>query len=72
MCVSYGTGDAGLCQLVLVAVFSVFPDEVLLEPVVETGMLICPPEGQNAHIEARVSARGGISKAHALYQTDLL
>lgn len=41
---------------------------MLLVLVVETGMLICPPDGQNAHIEARVSARGGISKAQAMYQ----
>jgi hypothetical protein len=33
---------------------------VALELVVEADILICPPEGQNAHIEARVSARGGI------------
>jgi hypothetical protein len=57
----YGTGDARVTQPVFVVIFSGSPDAVLL--VVETGMLICPPEGQNAHIEARVSARGGISEA---------
>jgi hypothetical protein len=52
-------------QPVFVAVFSESSDTVLLELLVETGMLICPPVGQNAHIEASVSARGGISKAQA-------
>jgi len=54
------SGDAAISQPVFVVVFSESPDAVLLELVVETGMLICPPVGQNAHIEARVSARGGI------------
>jgi hypothetical protein len=60
-----------ISQPVFVVVFSESPDAVLLVLVVETGMLICPPDGQNAHIEARVSARG-ISKAQAMYQNRFL
>jgi hypothetical protein len=63
---SYETGDGRIAQPVFVVVFSESPETVLLEFVVETGMLICPPEGQNAHIEARVSARGGISIAQSM------
>jgi hypothetical protein len=63
MCISYGIDDAKISQPVFVMVFSGSPDTVLLELVVETGMLMGPPDGQNAHIEARVSARGGISMA---------
>jgi hypothetical protein len=72
MCIPYEIGDAETSQPVFVVVFSESTDAVLVELVGETGIWMGPPDGQNAHNEARVSARGGILKAQAMYRNLLL
>lgn len=73
VCVSDKTFDPEPFQSVFVVVVVVgTSDPAVLGLVVETGMLMGPPDGQNAHIEARVSARGGILKSRAIYRIFLL
>lgn len=66
-----GTSDAEPLHPAFVVVFAESSDPAvqleLVDETDETGILTGPPDGQKAHIEARVSARGGMLKTQAVY-----